>query len=117
MPEQHYSEQRPWGQFTILYQSPIYQVKELHIKPGGRLSYQYHNKRFEHWLVVAGVVAVTLDDRELLLESGQSLDIPAGAKHRAANHGASGAVLIEVQTGTYFGEDDIVRLQDDYQRI
>ena len=116
MEPNYYVEQRPWGQFKILYETPTFKVKELTVKPGARLSYQLHQKRSEHWLVVQGEATVTRDDQEIVLKTGESVDLPVGTKHRVANQGSEDLIFVEVQTGTYFGEDDIVRLSDDYKR-
>jgi mannose-6-phosphate isomerase len=110
------TETRQWGSFTVLDQGPGYQVKRLEVKPGERLSLQYHEQRQEHWLLVQGCAEVTLGDRQIQLHPGDSLDIPVKAAHRLANPGAIPVILIEVQMGVYLGEDDIVRLQDDYGR-
>lgn len=111
-----YSEQRPWGEFTILEECKLYKVKRIVVKSGERLSYQYHYKREENWIVVQGKALVILNDEPIELEVGQNIFIPTRAKHRISNPGHEDLVFIEVQTGSYFGEDDIVRLQDDYKR-
>ena len=110
------TEHRPWGQFTILMDSPTCKVKELVVHPEQRLSYQYHHKRDEHWYVVSGTATVVLDDEIIMLSKGKSIDIMREQKHRIGNTGNEPVVIIEVQTGEYFGEDDIVRLEDDYAR-
>ncbi len=117
MEPNYYVEQRPWGQFKILYETLTFKVKELLIKPGQRFSYQTHHKRGEHWLIVQGEAVVTRDDEEMYLTVGESVDLPVGTKHRLGNRGSVNLICIEVQTGTYFGEDDIVRLSDDYKRV
>ncbi len=109
-------EERPWGWYKVLLDTPTYKVKEILVKPGERLSYQMHYKRSEHWYVVAGEALVTLDDVEILVKSGEYIDIPVEHKHRVANRGGSDMIFIETQTGSYFGEDDIVRFSDDYGR-
>lgn len=111
-----YTEDRPWGSFTILYDGPECKVKRLIVKPGQRLSYQLHHKRSEHWFIVSGEPVATINDEQLQLTPGMSVDIPTETKHRIGNPGQTEAVFIEVQTGTYFGEDDIIRLEDDYKR-
>lgn len=116
MPD-YYTEQRPWGSFTILYETPTLKVKKIRVKPGCRLSYQTHAKRSEHWVVVEGQARVILNDAEVILSVGESIDVPVGAKHRFGATAEGEMVLIEVQRGDYLGEDDIVRLQDDYQRV
>ena len=107
---------RPWGTYTIIEEAPNYKVKRIVVKPEQRLSYQYHHMREENWTVVSGVGLITLNGEEILLEVGQSVFIPCLAKHRISNSGSEDLVFIEVQTGSYFGEDDIVRLEDDYKR-
>ena len=111
------SETRPWGSFHILDEGERYKVKRIEVLPGKRLSYQSHARRSEHWFVAGGTAKVTLNDREILVKSGQSVDIPTGAKHRVENPDASEKLIfIETQTGDYFGEDDIVRYEDDFGR-
>ena len=115
--ESHYSEERPWGSFTILDEGENYKVKRLEVLPGKRLSYQRHAHRAEHWFVVRGTAKVTLNDAEILVETGKALDIPTGSAHRIENSaGSEKLVIIETQTGDYFGEDDIERLDDDFGR-
>ena len=110
-------EERPWGSFTILDEGDNYKVKRLEVLPGKRLSYQRHSRRSEHWFVVRGTAKVTLNDSEVLVRAGEALDIPVGAAHRIENApGGEKLVLIETQTGDYFGEDDIERLDDDFGR-
>jgi mannose-6-phosphate isomerase len=116
--ESAYFEERPWGSFTILDEGENYKVKRLEVLPGKRLSYQRHSRRAEHWFVVRGTAKVTLNDAEILVETGQALDIPVGAAHRIENSpNNERLVLIETQTGDYFGEDDIERLDDDFGRL
>jgi mannose-6-phosphate isomerase len=91
-------------------------VKRIEVLPGKRLSYQKHAQRAEHWFVVEGTAKVTLDDEEITVRAGESIDIPVGAAHRVENPGEENLVFIEVQRGSYLGEDDIVRLQDDFGR-
>lgn len=110
-------EERPWGSFTILDEGDNYKVKRLEVLPGKRLSYQRHSRRSEHWFVVRGTAKVTLNDSEILVRAGEALDVPVGAAHRIENGpGGEKLVLIETQTGDYFGEDDIERLDDDFGR-
>ena len=111
------SDRRPWGKWEILMETPKYKIKRITVNPGERLSYQKHEKRKEHWVVVEGTATVTLDDEKITLEVGDSVDIPTGAAHRIENSGKSPLAFIEVQTGSYFGEDDIERLEDDYGRV
>lgn len=108
---------RPWGCYEGLGMSDRYQVKILEVKPGAKLSYQMHHRRNEHWIVVQGTARVTLDDETFLVETNQSTYIPVGAKHRVENPGDVPLKIIEVQTGDYFGEDDIVRFDDVYGRV
>lgn len=109
-------DQRPWGNFTVLDEGPGYKVKRLEVLPHKRLSYQKHSQRAEHWMVVAGTASVTLDGREIVVGDGGKVDIPVGTAHRVANPGNETLVFIEIQRGSYLGEDDIVRLEDDYGR-
>ena len=109
-------DRRPWGSYEVLEEAPTFKVKRIEVLPGKRLSYQKHSQRAEHWFVVAGTAKVTLDGNEITVRTGESIDIPIGAAHRIENPGAEDLIFIEVQRGTYLGEDDIVRLQDDYGR-
>ena len=109
-------DQRPWGTFTVLDEADGFKVKRIEVLPGKRLSYQKHAQRAEHWVVVKGTAKVTLDDRDVIVETGQAVDIAIGAAHRVENPGHETLVFIEVQRGGYLGEDNIVRLQDDFGR-
>jgi mannose-6-phosphate isomerase len=110
-------DERPWGNYTVLDDvKDDHKVKRIVVTPGKRLSYQVHAKRAEHWYVVSGVATVVLDGETFELTPGESIDIAIGAAHRCENHGEEPVVFIEVQHGTYFGEDDIVRLEDDFGR-
>jgi mannose-6-phosphate isomerase len=109
-------DQRPWGSFTVLDEGEGYKVKRIEVLPGKRLSYQKHSRRAEHWMIVRGVAKVTLDGREILLHAGEVIDIPIGSAHRVENPGDERMIFIEIQRGEYLGEDDIVRLQDDFGR-
>ena len=109
-------DQRPWGMFETLALGERFQVKRIVVKPGGILSLQSHHHRAEHWIVVAGTAKVTIDDEVKLVSENESVYIPLGAVHRMENPGKVPMVLIEVQTGSYLGEDDIVRLEDVYDR-
>src|SRR3978361_2270457 len=103
-------DDRPWGSYDVVDTGPALQVKRLALKPGKRFSYQRHALRSEHWYVVAGHGVVTLDGRELRVRAGDAVDIAVGAAHRATNTAkGDDLILIEVQTGSYFGEDDIIR--------
>ena len=115
--EREYSE-RPWGNYTVLDDdAPDHKVKRLVVHPGRRLSYQRHAQRSEHWFIVSGTALVTLDGIEHTLQAGESIDIPRESAHRIANVGDTDLVFVEVQHGTYFGEDDIERLEDDFGRV
>ncbi len=107
---------RPWGHYEDLLERGDHKIKEIIVEPGGRLSLQKHRRRAEHWIVVSGEALVTVGDREILLTPGRSVDVPRGAVHRITNPCDIPLVLVEVQRGDYFGEDDIVRLEDDYDR-
>lgn len=109
-------EKRPWGRFDNLYDSEECKVKRLEIQPFQRLSMQYHNHRSEHWLVVEGQAHVFLDNKTREMNPGESIDIPLGSKHFIENKTKNKLIIIETQLGTYFGEDDIVRLEDPYER-
>jgi mannose-1-phosphate guanylyltransferase/mannose-6-phosphate isomerase len=114
---EHPFETRPWGGFEVLSDAKEFKTKKITIDPGQRLSYQSHAKRAEHWIVVSGKAEVTLDEKVIPLTAGQSVYIPVGSKHRIRNPGTVPLIFVEVQTGSYFGEDDIVRYQDDYNRV
>jgi mannose-1-phosphate guanylyltransferase/mannose-6-phosphate isomerase len=107
---------RPWGYYESIDAGERFQVKRLMVKPGARLSLQRHRRRAEHWVVVSGEAKVTCGDDELRLGANQSTYIPTGAKHRLENPGSEPLFVIEVQSGDYFGEDDIERFADDYRR-
>ena len=107
---------RPWGWFESLAMGEGFQVKRIHVKPGAALSLQSHERRSEHWIVVEGTARVTIDDTVQTMAEGQSVYVPLGARHRLENPGEFPMVLIEVQIGTYLGEDDIVRYEDLYAR-
>ncbi len=116
MSELEYAE-RPWGNYTVIDDAaPDHKVKRIVVHPGKRLSYQLHHKRAEHWFIISGTPTVTLDGVVRRLVPGQAIDIPLESAHRIANEGNTDVVFIEVQHGTYFGEDDIVRLEDDFGR-
>ncbi len=112
----HDPSQRPWGFYEVLSDEEDHKVKKIVVYPDKRLSYQSHQKRAEHWFIVSGQAVVTLDDEEHQLSAGQAIDIPRGSKHRIANYSDKNMTFIEVQTGNYFGEDDIERYEDDYGR-
>jgi mannose-1-phosphate guanylyltransferase / mannose-6-phosphate isomerase len=112
----HIRMHRPWGNYQALDSGDRYQVKRIVVKKGGRLSLQYHNHRAEHWVVVRGTAKVTIGDQVKTLHENESVYIPIGTPHRLENPGKIDLELIEVQTGSYLGEDDIVRIEDDYRR-
>jgi mannose-1-phosphate guanylyltransferase/mannose-6-phosphate isomerase len=115
---EHTFEYRPWGKFEILRDTDDFKSKVIQVNPGQQISYQSHSKRAEHWVIVKGHPEVTLNDMVHQLKPGESIYIPLGAKHRIRNpHGFDIVEFVEVQVGSYFGEDDIVRYQDDYKRV
>jgi len=107
---------RPWGTYESIDSGVNFQVKHIMVQPGAKLSLQMHHHRAEHWIVVEGTALVTCDERQFLLKANESTFIPLGAKHRLENPGPAPLRLIEVQSGTYLGEDDIVRFEDTYGR-
>ncbi len=107
---------RPWGHFEILQESHVHKVKCIWVLPGKRLSYQRHHKRSEHWFIVSGIALVTHNGLERRMKSGETIDIAVGDLHRIENIGTDEVIFIEVQTGNYFGEDDIERIEDDFGR-
>jgi len=113
----HRTVYRPWGTYTVLEEGPHFKIKRIEVKPGASLSLQMHHHRSEHWIVVSGTAKVLNDDRELILNMNESTYIPAEHKHRLENIGTERLVMIEVQTGSYLGEDDIVRFDDVYGRV
>ena len=112
----HVFENRPWGRFEIQGDTDYYKSKIIRVEPGQKLSYQSPEKRAEHWVIVKGEAIVTLNDQEHVLKRGDHIFIPQKAKHRIHNSGSTVVEFIEVQIGTYFGEDDITRYQDNYGR-
>ena len=111
-------DKRPWGSFTILDEGEDYKVKRIEILPGKRLSYQRHFRRSEHWFVVRGIAKVTLNGAEFLVKTGETVDVSVRDAHRVENpDGNQLLVFIETQTGEYFGEDDIERIEDDFGRM
>ena len=109
-------DKRPWGKYEVLLDAPDVKVKRITVNPYSRLSYQYHDKRSERWVIVSGILSVILDDVRIIKTSGESIHIPLGSRHRACNETHEPVIFIEVQTGSYFGEDDIIRIEDDYNR-
>lgn len=112
----HRTVTRPWGTYTVLEEGPRFKIKRIEVKPGGSLSLQMHHHRSEHWIVVSGMAKVVNGDQEIFVSTNESTYIPAGHKHRLENPGVMDLVMIEVQSGEYLGEDDIVRFQDIYGR-
>jgi mannose-6-phosphate isomerase len=110
------AEQRPWGHYEVLLDAADCKVKRITVLPDKRLSYQRHFKRAEHWYVVTGTAVVTLDGVDMVVPPGAAIDIPLKAAHRVRNDESAALVFIEVQTGEYFGEDDIERIEDDFGR-
>lgn len=110
------SEERPWGSWQVIDEGHGYKVKRILVQPGQRLSYQTHEHRAEHWTVVTGAATCLIDGKTSKAGPGQSVDIETGQAHRITNAEDEPLVIIEVQRGHYTGEDDIVRLQDDYGR-
>lgn len=109
-------EDRPWGRFFVIHDQSTYKLKRIEVDPGQQLSYQYHHKRSESWTFVLGSGIVTIDDKKIEVKEGDTVLIPIKSKHRVTNTQDDVLVFIEVQTGSYFGEDDIVRISDDYNR-
>ncbi len=112
----HRTVSRPWGTYTVLEEGPRFKIKRIEVKPGASLSLQMHHHRSEHWIVVSGMAKVVNGDQEIFVRTNESTYIPAGHKHRLENPGVLDLVMIEVQSGEYLGEDDIVRFQDVYGR-
>ncbi len=108
---------RPWGYYEIISDAPDHKVKRIVVEPGGVLSLQRHKKRAEHWFIVSGSGRMTLEDKQYPVSPGSTIDIPAGTAHRIKNTSSDNLVIIEIQTGEYFGEDDIERLEDKYGRV
>jgi mannose-1-phosphate guanylyltransferase/mannose-6-phosphate isomerase len=112
----HRRTYRPWGSYDVVYGGDGFKVKHITVNPGQRLSLQMHHHRAEHWIVVRGIARVTKGDETFVVSENQSTYIPRRVRHRLENHGAVPLELIEVQTGSYLGEDDIVRFEDTYGR-
>ena len=110
-------DKRPWGYYEIISDESDHKVKRICVEPKNRLSYQYHKKRQEHWFIVSGEALVTLDGKQIKLKPGDSINISKKALHRIQNPSDKRMLIfIEIQTGEYFEEDDIVRVEDDYNR-
>lgn len=110
------SDSRPWGTWQVLDEGDGFKVKRIVVKPQSRLSYQTHEHRAEHWVVAAGRATCVIDGETVVAGVGQCIDVPIGAAHRIGNADDSELVIIEVMRGSYLGEDDIVRLEDDFGR-
>ena len=108
--------ERPWGSYSVLDENVNYKIKRIEVKPGERLSLQKHHHRSEHWIVVSGTALVTCGEKQQVVNVNESTFIPIGQNHRLENPGKITLVIIEVQSGEYLGEDDIVRFDDDYNR-
>lgn len=108
--------ERPWGKYEVLQESATHKVKCIWVNPGKRLSYQRHKFRAEHWFIVAGSGEVTIDGKVTTFKPGDTIEFGIGVLHRISNTGTEDVVFVEVQTGTYFGEDDIERVEDDFGR-
>jgi len=110
-------EQRPWGNYNVIDEGFDFKVKRIQVHPDRRLSYQRHQHRAEHWVIVHGEAIVTLDGTQHRLATGDSIDIPVLAWHRIQNSGKDLLTFVEIQRGTYLGEDDIERSEDDFGRV
>ena len=110
------TESRPWGNFIVIKETENYKIKIIEVKIKGKLSYQYHNYRAETWVILQGKGTITLNENITYVSKGDTIIIKKGDKHRIENTGQENLKFLEVQTGTYFGEDDIVRLDDIYNR-
>ena len=108
---------RPWGYYVVLEDNTRFKVKRIVVNPGGKLSYQSHEKRSEDWTIVSGRGTIVYDDVEYKVSTGHHFKIPVGHKHRIINDSNEELIFVEVQTGEYFGEDDIKRYNDDYGRV
>ena len=111
------SDTRPWGRYEVLDEQPTHKVKRIFVLPGQQLSYQRHKLRAEHWFFIAGAGLAIINGHEIGVEAGTTVDIGVTQLHRIRNTGAEELIFIEVQTGTYFGEDDIERVEDDFGRV
>ena len=108
--------ERPWGRYEVLQESANHKVKCIWVSPGKRLSYQRHQKRAEHWFIVQGTALVTIDGKDRTVGAGETVEFGIGVLHRLENIGKDEVIFVEVQTGSYFGEDDIERIEDDFNR-
>jgi mannose-6-phosphate isomerase len=110
------SEERPWGSWHVIDVADGYKIKRIHVNPGARLSLQSHEHRSEHWVVIRGEATCEINGTESVVRHDESIDVPLGARHRLGNQGTDELVIVEVQLGSYTGEDDISRYEDDYGR-
>lgn len=110
-------DNRPWGEYFVIHDEKNYKIKRIEVNPSSRLSYQYHNGRAETWIIINGKARVIIDGSSELYEAGDTILIPRKSKHRIENITDEILVFIEIQTGDYFDEDDIIRLEDDYNRL
>jgi mannose-6-phosphate isomerase-like protein (cupin superfamily) len=110
------SEERPWGSWHVIDVNDGYKIKRIHVTPGARLSLQSHEHRSEHWVVIQGVATCEVDAVVSRVSAGESIDVGLGAHHRLGNEGGEELIIVEVQLGSYTGEDDICRYEDDYGR-
>ena len=110
------SEERPWGSWHVIDVDEGFKIKRIHVNAHSRLSLQTHEHRSEHWVVITGTATCTVGDDTIVVHAEESIDVPQGAAHRIANEGDVELIIVEVQMGSYTGEDDIVRLEDDYGR-
>ena len=108
---------RPWGRYQVLDEQPDHKVKRIWVDAGKQLSYQRHQRRAEHWFFISGVGIATLNGEEIIVHAGSTIDVALHELHRIRNTGTEELIFIEVQTGTYFGEDDIERVEDDFGRV
>lgn len=108
---------RPWGRYQVIDEQPTHKVKRIWVSPGQQLSYQRHQKRAEHWFVISGQGVATINGDEIGVSAGSTVDIAINQLHRIKNTSTDELIFIEVQTGTYFGEDDIERVEDDFGRV
>jgi mannose-6-phosphate isomerase-like protein (cupin superfamily) len=113
---EQYTVQRPWGSFTVLVDEGHFKTKRLDVLAGKRLSLQSHHRRCEHWIIVTGQTTITVGDNVDTYSAGQHVFVPRKIKHRIENTGDTLLTIVEVQLGDYFGEDDIIRYEDDYDR-
>ena|ERR1700685_1946768 len=108
---------RPWGRYEVLDEQPTHKIKRIWVSSGQQLSYQRHQKRAEHWFVISGQGLAVVDGKEIPISAGSTIDIAIKELHRIKNTGTDDLIFIEVQTGSYFGEDDIERVEDDFGRV